>query len=459
MSMAFFPFSRYASVLFRWVAALAVISALMPSCSQNLAHEAAVAPQPVRMIPVTTRETSEQVKGFGSLSFLKKFELSSPVDGVLESLYFREGEQISRGDIVALVKNPQINLAARRAEDAYSQALSALDIAMARLRDSEYSAEARFLSNEKSRDELRQAEISLEEGKRKSQNLELLYEAGGISDEAIREERFRLSQAVAQIALMEQELAIREVGLRERDLSAAGFPIPSGKDELRLALIALASSAIRAEEGAARANLEAASREMESCRLLESELVIKSPGSGIIGARYIEEGERLRRDDRLLTILDMASLYAVFPVPESDAPKLRKGMAAQVFSGGEELYEGKVDLVFPQADNQSFTFMVRILLAPGDGSPLKPGMFARVSIPLDNPRKAVVIPEAALAMKKDNSGKVFTVRSNVLSERNVVLGSRLGDEREILSGLIPGEVVALGHASILREGAYVSEIN
>lgn len=446
---------------FTVMAVFGLFSTVLFSCSKNNMQEADDTPLPVRMIPVMARETAEEVKGFGSLSFLKKFELSSSVDGVLESLYFREGDMIDRGDTVALVKNPQISLAARRAEDAYNQALSALDLAAARLRDSEYNAEARLLANEKSREELAQAGKVLEEDKRKSRNREALYEAGGVSDEAIREERFRLSQAENQLLLMEKELEIHEVGLRNDDLAAAGFSIPSGKDDLHKALIKLASSAVRAETGAARANLEAASREMESCHLMESELVIKSPGAGIIGARYAEEGERIRRDDKILTILDTTCLYAIFPVPESEAPKLKKGMAAQVISGGDESYEGKVDLISPQADNQSFTFLVRVLLAPGDENQLKPGMFARVSIPLEKPKKTVIVPEAALAFKKDNSGKVFTVRNNVLSERNVVLGGRLGDEREIISGLSPGEVVAIGHTAIFREGVYVtaSEIN
>ena len=440
---------------------LAAIAAVLFSCAESRIQEADDSPLPVRMIPVTLRETAEEVKGFGSLSFLKKYELSSSVDGVLELLCFREGDLIGKGDTVALVKNPQISLAARRAEDAYNQALSALDLSLARLRDSEYGVEARLLDNEKSREELAEAEKVLEEDKRKGRNREALYEAGGLSDEAIREERFRLSRAEAQLLLMEKELEIREVGLRKEDLAAAGFPVPSAKDDLQKALIALACSAVRAETTAARANLEAASRERESCRLLESELVVKSPGAGIIGARYVEEGERLRRDDRIMTILDTNSLYAVFPVPEADAPKLKKGMAARVISGGEDSYGGKVDLISPQADNQSFTFLVRVLLAFAEESPLKPGMFARVSIPLENPKKALVIPEAALAAKKDNSGKVFTVRNNVLSERNVVLGGRMGDEREIISGLAPGEVVALGNAAFLREGVYVtaSEIN
>ena len=437
-------------------AAFIIFNASLLSCTKSEVPIAGDGPLPVRMVPAVTREMAEEVNGFGSLSFLKKIELSSSVDGVLKVLYFREGDSINRGELVGEIINPQITLAARRAEDAYSQAVSALDLVTARLRDSEYSAEARLLQNEKSQDELLQAKKVFEEDRRKSVNREALYDAGGLSDEAIREERFRLSQAETQLALMEKELEIRRVGLREEDLAASGYPVPLDEKELRKALINLACSAVRAEAQAARANLEAAAREMESCRLMEEELLIKSPGTGIIGARYVEEGERLKRDDRIMTILDTFSLYAIFPVSEKEAPKIKKGMPALVFSGGSESHKGEVDLISPQADNQLFTFMVRVIISVGGEHYLKPGMFARVSIPLENPRMVTVIPDAALAVKKDTSGKVFTVRNNILSERNVVIDSLLGDEREILSGLVPGEVVALGNTAIFREGVHVS---
>lgn len=429
---------------------------IMLSCSKEPAQEKETVPLPVRMASVKEKESAGVIKGFGSLSYLKKFEIISPVEGILESLSIREGGSIKKGDVVGVLKNPQLNLAARRAEDAYSQALAALDLARAKLRDAEYRAEARFMENEKARDEFLDANKALEEEKRKSLNREILYKAGGLSDEAIREERFRMAQAEEQIKFMEKELKIQEIGLREQDLICAGIPAPEDKEELKKALLSLAVSTSRAEAAAAEANLEAAAREMESSHLMESELTIKSPGAGIVAARYVEEGERIRKDDRIITILETGSLYAIFPVSETEAPKLRKGMTAAVAAGNDEVYAGKVDLVSPQADNQSFTFMIRVLIPIQADCQLRPGMFAQVSIPLENPKKIKVIPEAALAFKRESSGRVFTIQNNVLSEREVALGPLVGDEREIVSGLAPGDVVALDPTPAYREGVYVS---
>jgi RND family efflux transporter MFP subunit len=135
-------------------------------------------------------------------------------------------------------------------------------------------------------------------------------------------------------------------------------------------------------------------------------------------------------------------------------------MTARVdLDGTGGTYDGKIDLISPQADSQSFTFMVRVLLAPDDEGLLKPGMFARISVALENPRKIMIVPESALALKKENQGRIFTINGNVISERMVKLGKIFGDEREIISGLEAGEVVVVRPDAALQDGTYVSVAN
>jgi multidrug efflux pump subunit AcrA (membrane-fusion protein) len=427
------------------------------SCEKQKTEDLPETELRVKGAPVVLRESSDEVKGFGFLSFLKKIDIAAPAEGVLETLHYREGDFIRKGNTAAVLKNPQINLAVRRAEDAFSQARAALNLAEVRLLEGEFQAEARLLENEKARAELEEEWKALEEQRRKRLSEEALFEAGGISAEAIQDSRFAMETAEGRYRLMEKELEIRRIGLREEDLGAAGILVPQDEGELRRALIGLAVAGLKAEKEAAEANLLAAGKELESARLLEAEMVIRSPESGIIGARYFEEGERVKTDDKILTLIDTGSLYAIFSVPETEALKLSRGMAARVsMDGTGGTYDGKVDLVSPQADSQSFTFTVRVLLPADREGLLKPGMFARVTIPLEKKQKITVIPEAALKDKRENRGTVFTINGSTLSERSVGLGRILGEEREIISGLAPGEVVVLRPDAALQDGIYVS---
>jgi multidrug efflux pump subunit AcrA (membrane-fusion protein) len=413
----------------------------------------------VRAAPAAVRELADESGGFGSLSFITKVDIAAPQDGVIRRLYFREGDGVPAGKPVALLENPQIGLAVERAENNYSQAAAARDLAASRLLEGEFQAEAQLLAIEKAEAELAQAKKKWEEDRRKHQNQEALFEAGGVNTEAILSGRFSLESEWEQIVIMEKELEIRRVGCRDRDLAAAGLEIPADETELRRALIMLMTASLRAELGAAAAHLDAAEKELKSARLAREELVVTSPAAGVVGARYFEEGERVKSEDKILTLMDTASLYAVFPVREKDALRIERGMAAAVrIDGTGEQREGRVDMVYPQADSQSLSFLVRVLLADTSGG-LKPGMFVRVQVTLGPPRRAVLAPEAAIANKKNDSGTVFVVNGNTLSERRVVLGQSLGEEREIVSGVSAGELAVLRPDADLREGTYVSLID
>jgi RND family efflux transporter MFP subunit len=407
---------------------------------------------------------SEEVSGFGSLSFLTKVDITATQDGVIRRLYYREGDKVSRGARIAELENPQIVLAVGRAENAYSQAAAALRLSRSRLMEGEFNAEAEILGIARTEAELAQARKTLEEERRKQEDQEILHAAGGLSEEAIRESRFSLASTEEQIRLMERDLEIRTVGLRDRDLVTAGlFPAAgfSSEEERRTALIRLSVSTLRAEAEAAEAQLEAAVKELESVRIAESELSIYSPATGTIGIRYLEEGERAKKEDKILTLMDTESLYVLFPLRERDALKLRRGMAVSVkVDGAGGFYDGTVDLVSPQADSQSFTFMVRALLPPAvmaeAGDKLKPGMFARVTVNLGEDREAVVIPESAVTNSgTEDEGTVFVTAHGRVSERKVRLGILTNDRREILSGLNTGEAVVLKPETSLREGSRV----
>jgi RND family efflux transporter MFP subunit len=149
----------------------------------------------------------------------------------------------------------------------------------------------------------------------------------------------------------------------------------------------------------------------------------------------------------------------IFPLRENDALRLRKGMNAKVkVDGAGDIYDGTVDLVFPQADSQSFTFSVRVLLPEevvAMEDKLKPGMFARVTVRLGEERSALTVAETAVVNRKDDEGTVFVINQGRVTERKIQCGLLYGESREIVSGLKAGEIVALNPNASLKEGIYV----
>jgi len=412
----------------------------------------------VRVTPAVIREQPDEASGFGSLSFLTKVDITSPQEAVIKKLYFREGDFVRQGQVVIQLENPQINLAVERAENNYSQALAARNLADSRLLEGIFQAEAQLLTLDKAEAELALSKKRWEEDRRKHLNQETLFEAGGVHTEAILVSRFSLDTEWEQIQLMERELEIRRIGCRDQDLVKAGIAVPLGEIQRQAALVSLMTSSLKAELESANARLEAAEKELKSANIALAELTIRCPASGVIGARYLEEGERVRLQDKIISLIDTASLYAIFPVREKDALRIEKGMKAfAMIDGTGETRSGAVDLIYPQADSQSLSFLVRVLLQnTSANNRLKPGMFTRVTINLGPPGNAVFIPESSIFNQKNNEGSIFIVNGKSLTERKVIIGTTMGEECEITSGLNSGELVVLRPDPDLREGTNVS---
>ncbi|MCL2196190.1 MAG: efflux RND transporter periplasmic adaptor subunit [Treponema sp.] len=426
------------------------------SCEKQFEN---IEPRKVKGTPVVIKQQPDETSGFGSLSFLTKVDVTSSQEAVIKKLFFREGDYVRQGQVLIQLENPQIIIAVERAENNYQQALAARNLSEARLLEGVFQAEAQLLVLEKADAELSLAKRKWEEDKRKHQNQETLFEAGGIHTEAILVSRFSLNTEWDQIQLMEKELEIRRIGSRDSDLAKAGISIPADETERQNALVSLMTSSLNAELEAARARLEAAEKELASMNIAFSELTILSPASGVVGARYLEEGERVRLQDKIISLIDTASLYAIFPVREKDALRIEKGMSASVFIDGTgETRSGSVDLIYPQADSQSLSFLVRVLLWNAGVSDvrLKPGMFARITINLGPPKNALFIPESAVFNKKNNEGSVFVINGSALTERKIITGAVQGDECEITAGLNEGELIVLRPDPELREGIHVS---
>lgn len=453
----------------RVIVCLLLIATMMLASCKSKSSDTENQIKPVKVGSIKFRNIPNEIQGFGTLSFLKKFDVSSAQEGYVKVIYFREGMEVKSGQILAALDNQQIDLAVGRAENALAQTNAALKLAEAALLETEMGAEAKLLNLEKMDAQMAQSWKAYYENERKFNSQNTLYLAGGVNEESMRVAKFTLESELEQIYLAEKELEIQRIGFREKDLIAAGITVPDDSEDKKNAFIELATARIRAELSGAREQCNAAEKELQSALLSQQELRIKSPARGIIVSRAFEEGEKIKREDKIFTIIESESLYATISVPESEAFFIDKGMKARVgIDGISKTYDGIVDLISPIADSQSFTFSVRILLPKEvlvNSAILeneffaKPGMFARAAITLGEPRAVLTINESALFNKKNNEAYCFVVSGKMLAMRRLYLENSVEDEYIVTSGLSSGEIVALHPESDLKEGDYVSIIN
>ena len=385
-----------------------------------------------------------------------KVDVSASCEGIITRLPFREGDEVEAGDTVALLENSQIELAVGRARNGVAQARAALSLAEARLFEGRLAVESRMLEIGKSRLALEQARREVAESERKQSDIEALLKAGGVPEETARAGRFALMREREKLAIMGKDLEIQLVGLRDEDMRASGIEPPEDAAARKQALVRLSTAGLEAETAAAAARLEAARKDLESALVSCAELTVKTPCSGVIVARYVESGERAKREDKLVTVMDIDALYAVASVGEADAMRLEPGMKALVnVDGACAVFEGTVDLIAPIADAGSASCSVRVAVAAPRGR-IKPGMFARMSVATGPGRRVLVVPESALAESSGKDAVLYAIAGGIVSERRVVLGESLEKGRVVESGVAKGEVVVDCPAAWLKDGDHVT---
>lgn len=412
--------------------------------------------QSVRVIVASESERFAEIHSFGSLVYGSKLDISAPQDARVSTMMCREGDQVRSGGLVAVLDNAQISLAVGVARNAVDQAEAAVRLAEARLAEGAQSAEARIIGLEKAGLELEQARRELAERERKQADQETLRDAGGVIEESIRAGRFDIETGNQRIELLQKEMEMQRIGLRDQDLIDAGMVPASDPEARRTQLVRLTVRGLRAERDAAVARLDAARKELESAAWSLSELRILSPMDGVIGARYAEPGQRVKRDDALYTVVDVASLFAVVAVHETDAAGLARGMKASVrVDAVDRGYDGAIDLVSPLADARSASCTVRVALSDREHL-LRPGMFARVVIQSARADRVIVVPASALTEVEGDAGTVFVVVNQCLEERRVVLGEPADSGWIVTRGLEAGDVVVDAPDVRSKAGEHVS---
>ncbi|HEX7829689.1 MAG TPA: efflux RND transporter periplasmic adaptor subunit, partial [Thermoanaerobaculia bacterium] len=86
---------------------------------------------------------------------------------------------------------------------------------------------------------------------------------------------------------------------------------------------------------------------------------------------------------------------------------------------------------------------------------LRPGAFARVTVPVGATREAPVVPQTAIR-PSEKGFLAYVVNDGAAQQRILTLGMRTADGQvEVRSGLTAGETLVIRGAEALRDGAKV----
>src|SRR6266446_605449 len=179
---------------------------------------------------------------------------------------------------------------------------------------------------------------------------------------------------------------------------------------------------------------------------------VRSPLAGRVVERKVDLGAAVGRDNletELFVIADLDPVWVDLAISPTDLPLIKEGQAVSITTRGiAASVEGKIVFIGPMLDKDSRSARAVVEIANDNGM-WRPGSFVTAAIAFAEQPVTLGIPTTAV----QNIGAATVVFVQVpegFEKRQVVLGQ--SDERmvEVLSGLRPGEVIAVTNTFLLK---------
>jgi RND family efflux transporter MFP subunit len=256
----------------------------------------------------------------------------------------------------------------------------------------------------------------------------------------------------AAASRLKQASATRPGLIAEQELDDA-----VAKDRSAEAQVQATKSAL----SAARQQLEVSQADQQHYAALSEYSRITAPFDGVVTWRYADTGSLIQAGTSNVSSMPVVKLSQVnmlrlrIPVPESLAASVRDGEPADIrVKATDEHIAGKVIRSTDSLDRSTRTMQVEVDV-PNQDYKLTPGMYADVSLRIQNDPNALTLPLQAINRGADKTMVLFVNAEKHVEEREIHTGIEGSNRIQILSGLNEGDRVIVGNLGQYRAGQHV----
>lgn len=253
---------------------------------------------------------------------------------------------------------------------------------------------------------------------------------GELQDLQLREgDAVRAGQVVARIDTTETQARVRQAQ-QQADAARAQMAISQRQFDNNRALVAqgfISKTALdtsQASLDAAKANYEAAVAGADVARKSLADTVLKSPLTGLVAQRFVQNGERVAVEARILEVVNLSQLEVEALVPAAQAARVQVGQVARLaLEGGPPNLQAPVVRISPSA--QAGSRAVPVYLAIDNTAPiagLRQGVFVQGSISV-GAEQALAVPLDAVRTDQAEP-YVQVVEDSKVAHRTVKTGVR-----------------------------------
>jgi len=199
----------------------------------------------------------------------------------------------------------------------------------------------------------------------------------------------------------------------------------------------------------AKFSTDALKIDWDQAKLNLSYTKITSPINGVVGDRFVKQGERIQPANRLFTVINTNEVIAVVYVPEKQIRNIRIGQLAYLTSDNLDMkqFPGKIKRVSPVVDPSSGTFKVTIGVR-NENNLLRSGMFVNVHIITATHKNAALIPKTAVVYESEKLF-VFVVKDSLAHKTELKVGFQDHEKIEALDNIESGDkIIVVGQAGL-----------
>jgi membrane fusion protein (multidrug efflux system) len=211
----------------------------------------------------------------------------------------------------------------------------------------------------------------------------------------------------------------------------------------------------------AKATFDSAQAKVTQQRATVQKKVIKSPFSGILGIRQVDQGQFLPVGTSIVSLQALDPLYVDYALPEREFSKIMPGQTVHLRVGAYpgNLFSGSVSAIDSGIDVGSRSIQVRATVPNGDNR-LRPGMFAEVETLMQDAQDVLTVPQTAVSYNTYGNFAYVIVEAEgeglQVKRRQIETGEVREGRVVVTRGLEVGERVVGAGLVKLRDGQSVT---
>jgi RND family efflux transporter MFP subunit len=260
----------------------------------------------------------------------------------------------------------------------------------------------------------------------------------------------------AEASAMVSEATIRQ---READLNVAKVNFDRSKNLFERQLLAkqaLDDAESRYLAALAQVDLSKAQKGQTDARLEELRINLQntsvlSPVDGFVGKRSVDPGAMVNTNTAIGSVVDISRVRLIVNVVEKDLRMVNAGdpalMEVDAYPG--EKFKGRIARVAPVLDPATRTATMEVEIPNPDGK-LKPGMYARINLTVDEHKNVLMVPKTAVVDFANDRGVWVPNDGDRATFAPLKLGIENTDAFEVLDGLKEGAKFVNNGASAVR---------